>query len=144
MFTGAYRVRVDEKGRLAVPAAYRRELPEGSHISMGQDGALAIYPPEQWETLVSGLRQPLLNRDQRALARALFSRAVACEFDAQGRVGLSPEQRRLAGIETRSSAVVIGGGSKVEIWAEERWDSYSDDLPDKFDELVDAVISEHG
>jgi len=140
MFWGTHRVRVDEKGRLAVPAAFRRQLPEGSFISIGQDGVLTIYPPELWESLASRLQAPLLGSEERALARALFSKAVACEFDAQGRVSLSPEQRRLATIEPRSTAVVIGSGAKVEIWAEERWENYSGDVDGRFDELADKVI----
>ena len=140
MFWGTHRVRVDEKGRLAVPAPYRRQLPEGSFISIGQDGVLTIYPPELWESLASRLQEPLLGPEERAMARALFSKAVACEFDSQGRVGLSPEQRRLAAIEPRSTAVVIGSGAKVEIWAEERWESYSGDVDGRFDELADKVI----
>src|SRR5438132_264259 len=120
MFWGSHRVRVDEKGRLAIPAQFRRQLPEGSFISIGQDGVLTIYPPEQWDSLASRLQDPLLGPEQRALSRALFSQAVACEFDAQGRVSLSSEQRRLAGIEPRSTVAVIGNGARVEIWAEER------------------------
>lgn len=144
MFWGAQRVRVDEKGRLAVPASFRRQLPEGSFISVGQDGVLTIYPPELWERLVSRLQEPLLGPEERALARVLFSRAVACEFDAQGRVSLSPEQRRLAAIEPRSTAVVIGSGAKVEIWSEQRWDSYSSGVEARFDELADKVIQGGG
>jgi MraZ protein len=140
MFWGSHRVRVDEKGRLAIPAQFRRQLPEGSFISIGQDGVLTIYPPEQWETLASRLQDPLLGPEQRALSRALFSQAVACEFDAQGRVSLSSEQRRLAGIDPRSTVAVIGNGARVEIWAEARWDSYSGDAVGRFDELADKVI----
>ncbi|MBO0684847.1 MAG: division/cell wall cluster transcriptional repressor MraZ [Candidatus Dormibacteraeota bacterium] len=140
MFWGTHHVRVDEKGRLAVPAAFRRQLPEGSFISIGQDGVLTIYPPELWESLASRLQEPLLGPEERALARALFSKAVACEFDAQGRVGLSTEQRRLASVEPRSTAVVIGTGAKVEIWSQDRWESYSGDVDGRFDELADRVI----
>lgn len=140
MFWGTHRVRVDEKGRLAIPAAFRRQLPDGSFISIGQDGILTIYPPEQWERLASRLQDPLLGPDQRALSRTLFSNAVACEFDGQGRVSLSGEQRRLAGIEPRSTVCVIGNGARVEIWAESRWDAYAGDAVARFDELADRVI----
>lgn len=140
MFWGTHRVRVDEKGRLAIPASYRRQLPEGSFISIGQDGVLTIYPPEQWEALSDRLRDPLLGPEQRALSRALFSNAVACEFDGQGRVSLAAEQRRLAGIDPRSTAVVIGNGRVVEIWSEERWSDYSEDAVERFTELADRVI----
>ena len=94
MFWGTHRVRVDEKGRLAVPATFRRQLPEGSFISIGQDGVLTIYPPELWESLASRLQEPLLGPEQRALARALFSKAVACEFDCRRRSARSPDSSR--------------------------------------------------
>jgi len=144
VFWGTHRVRVDEKGRLAIPATFRRQLPEGSFISIGQDGVLTIYPPEQWDSLASRLQDPLQGSEQRALSRALFSKAVACEFDAQGRVSLSAEQRRLAGIEPRSTVAVVGNGARVELWAEGRWDSYSDDAVSRFDELADQVIQGRG
>ena len=140
MFVGTFRNRVDEKGRLAIPAGFRRQLPEGSYISIGADSVLTIYPPEQWEALAQRLNGPFLDREQRALARALFSTAVACEFDAQGRVMLSQEQRRLARIEPRSTVSVVGAGSRVEIWAEPSWEPYSEDVRGRFTELVDQVI----
>ncbi len=143
MFTGTHRVRVDEKGRLAIPAGFRKQLPEGSYISIGQDGTLTIYPPEQWAALARQLESPLPSQDQRALARTLFSMSQSAEFDGQGRVVLSSEQRRLAGIEPRSTAVVIGGGARVEIWAEARWDSYFGDARDRFTEFADRVITGH-
>jgi MraZ protein len=140
MFTGTYRVRVDEKGRLAIPASFRRQLPDGSFISIGQDAVLTIYPPDQWESLGDRLRDPLLGPEQRALSRALYATASPCEFDGQGRVSLGAEQRRLAGIEPRSTVAVIGNGGRVEIWAEERWNSYAPDALERFTELADKVI----
>ena len=141
MFAGTYRVRVDEKGRLAIPAGFRKQLTEGSYISVGQDNVLTIYPPEIWESLGRQLQDPLLGPEQRALSRTLYSKAVPCEFDGQGRVMLSQEQRRMAAIEPRSTAAIIGNGVRVEIWAEERWNSYSDVALDRFTEFADKVIN---
>ena len=143
MFTGSHRVRVDEKGRLAIPAGFRRELPEGSYVSVGLDRVLAIYPPEVWEALAQELRSPLQGPDQRALARTLYSLSDSFEPDGQGRITLSGESRRAAGIEAPSTAVVIGSGSRVEIWPEARWNSYSADAQDRFTEFADRVISGH-
>jgi MraZ protein len=140
MFTGTYRVRVDEKGRLAIPAGFRRQLPEGSFLSIGQDGILTIYPPDQWEALSERLRDPLLGPEQRALSRALYATAAPCEFDGQGRISLGAEQRRLVGVEPRSTVAVIGNGGRVEIWAEDRWNSYAADAMERFTELADRVI----
>ncbi|TMC72382.1 MAG: division/cell wall cluster transcriptional repressor MraZ [Chloroflexi bacterium] len=141
MFTGAYRVRVDDKGRLAIPAAFRKQLAEGSFVSVGLDNVLAIYPPDLWAALAQDLHSPLPGPDQRALARTLYSLSEIFEPDAQGRIILRPEQRRLTGIDSPSSVVVIGSGSRVEIWPEDRWDNYSADAQGRFTEFADRVIS---
>jgi MraZ protein len=86
---------VDEKGRLAIPAGFRRELPEGSFVSVGLDKVLAIYPPEVWEALAQELRSPLQGPDQRALARTLYSLSDSFEPDGQGsRAGRRGSRRR--------------------------------------------------
>ena len=141
MFTGTYRVRVDEKGRLAIPAAFRKQLPEGSFVSLGLDAVLAIYPPDLRASLAESLLSPLPGPEQRALARTLYSLSEAFEPDGQGRIILRPEQRKLAEISSPSSVVVIGSGSRVEIWQEARWDSYSADAQGRFTESADRVNS---
>jgi MraZ protein len=141
VFTGAHRVRVDDKGRVAIPAQFRKQLREGSYISVSQDAVLAIYPPDLWNALAAQLQSPLPGPDQRALARTLYSMSVPFEPDGQGRISLQPEQRRLAAIDTPSTVVVIGMGSRVEIWPEARWESYSADAQGRFTEFADRVIS---
>ena len=134
-------MRVDDKGRVAIPAQFRKQLSEGSYISVSQDAVLAIYPPDLWNALAAQLQSPLPGPDQRALARTLYSMSVPFEPDGQGRISLQPEQRRLAAIESPSTVVVIGMGSRVEIWPEARWDSYSADASGRFTEFADRVIS---
>ncbi|MGH7903505.1 MAG: division/cell wall cluster transcriptional repressor MraZ [Candidatus Dormibacteraceae bacterium] len=141
MFSGTYRVRVDVKGRLAIPIRFREQLPSGSFISIGPEMVLAIYPPAEWDSVGARLPSPLgATSEQRAIARAVHSMAVACEFDGQGRVMLSQEQRRVAGLETSSTVAVIGAGAVVEIWPEARWDSYSGDALSRFTDTVNRVI----
>ena len=134
-------MRVDDKGRVAIPAQFRKQLREGSFVSVSQDAVLAIYPPDLWNALAAQLQSPLPGPDQRALARTLYSMSVPFEPDGQGRISLQPEQRRLAEIESPSTVVVIGMGSRVEIWPEARWESYSADAQGRFTEFADRVIS---
>ena len=143
MFTGAHRVRVDDKGRVAIPSGFRKQLREGSFVSIGQDQVLAIYPPDLWTALADELKSPLPGPDHRALSRTLYPMSAPFEPDGQGRISLQLEQRRLAGIESPSTVVVIGAGSRVEIWPEARWDSYSTDAQGRFTEFADRVISGH-
>ena len=134
-------MRVDDKGRVAIPAQFRKQLSEGSFVSVSQDAVLAIYPPDLWNALAAQLQSPLPGPDQRALARTLYSMSVPFEPDGQGRISLQPEQRRLASIESPSTVVVIGMGSRVEIWPEARWESYSADAQGRFTEFADRVIA---
>ena len=136
-------MRVDDKGRLAIPATFRKQLAEGSFVSIGQDQVLAIYPPDLWAALAQELRSPLPGPDQRALARTLYPMSDSFEPDGQGRISLQPEQRRVAGIESPSTVVVIGTGSRVEIWPADRWDNYTADAQGRFTEFADRVISGH-
>jgi MraZ protein len=110
---------------------------------VSQEQVLAIYPPDLWEALAQELRSPLPGPDQRAVSRTLYSNSAAFEPDGQGRIILQPEQRRLAAIEAPSTVVVIGAGSRVEIWPAARWDSYSVDAQPRFTEFADRVISPH-
>ena len=134
-------MRVDDKGRLAIPSQFRKQLREGSYVSVSQDAVLAIYPPDLWNALAAQLQSPLPGPDQRALARTLYSMSVPFEPDGQGRISLQPEQRRVAEIESPSTVVVIGTGSRVEIWPEARWESYNTDAQGRFTEFADRVIS---
>ncbi|MDQ6692643.1 MAG: hypothetical protein M3Z13_07745 [Candidatus Dormibacteraeota bacterium] len=133
-------MKVDAKARLAVPKQFRDLLPDGSFISIGPEMNLTIYPREEWERMRLVLPSPLsATREQRELSRAMNALAIPCEFDQQGRVTLSQEQRRVAGIEPESAVVVIGNQTVVEIWAAERWAGYSATAITNFTDNVNRV-----
>jgi DNA-binding transcriptional regulator/RsmH inhibitor MraZ len=128
---------VDDKGRLAIPASFRKQLPEGSFVSVGMDGALVIYPPD-----LGGPAQscgPLPGpRSGRCRAPSICRRSF--EPDGQGRIipsGAAPA----GGDRSPSSVVVTGSGSRVEIWPEDRWDNYSADAQGRFTEFADRATS---
>ena len=140
MFAGSSRMKVDSKGRLAIPKQFRDQLPEGSFISIGTEQNLAVYPREEWEGLRDVLPSPFrATHEQRLVSRAVNALAIPCEFDAQGRLTLSQEQRRHAGIDPDSTVVVIGNQTVVEIWSAERWDSYSAGALANFTDNVNRV-----
>src|SRR6266478_4753787 len=98
MFLGTYRHAVDAKGRVAIPARFREQLPSGTVISKGAEGCLQVYPPQEWaqeQGLRLGSTTPA---EERRLARMMFGAARECEFDAQGRIVLSADQRQYADI----------------------------------------------
>ena len=126
MFKGTYRHRIDSKGRLPVPAAFRRALAaEGrpSLVITQLDQCLAAYPPAEWARLEAQLRGlPAFSRPVKALTRLLTSRAADCELDAQGRILLPALLRQAAGLGRE--ATVVGVLNRIEVWAPETWNSF--------------------
>jgi MraZ protein len=123
VFKGTYRHRIDPKGRLPVPAAFRRALGEAARLVVTPlDQCLAAYPPPEWTRLEDQLRAlPAFSRPAKALTRLLTSRAVDCELDVQGRILLPAALRAAAGLERE--ALVIGVLNRFEVWAPERWET---------------------
>lgn len=124
MFKGTYRHRIDAKGRLPVPAAFRRALGGERRVVVTElDQCLAVYSPLEWEKLEGQLAAlPSFSKPVKALTRLLASRAADCELDVQGRILLPPALRTAAGLAR--DAVVIGVLNRFEVWAPDTWNGF--------------------
>lgn len=144
MFLGSYRHHVDSKGRVAVPAQFRRGLPPGSVVAFGPEGRLVMRSPEEWAALEREHRVTAATpAEERAVLRTLFGSARAVELDGQGRVLLDAGHRRFAGITDR--AVFVGLGNLVEVVGEATWDAEQAGIgPQDFTALSDRVFARPG
>ena len=121
MFMGEYNHTIDAKGRLIIPSKFRELLGEEFVLTKGLDGCLSIYPMDEWEAFEMKLRAlPLTNKDARAFSRFFVAGATTCELDKQGRILLPAVLREFADIT--KDAVLVGVGSRVEIWSKDRWE----------------------
>jgi len=136
VFKGTYKLRIDGKGRLPVPATFRRALAgEGRVVVTQLDQCLAVYPPAEWEKLEAQLAAlPAFSKPVKALTRLLASRAADCEIDVQGRILLPPALREAASLAR--DAVVIGVLSRFEVWAPEVWDAFVRDSERLLDDVT--------
>ena len=120
MFLGQYERTLDDKSRLAIPAEVRAGLGTGAVLTRSFDNCLCIYPAARWEALAHAVDDLLQVRyEARVLARSVFSGAVPCEFDRQGRIGIPAFLREHAQIT--GDVVIVGVGSRVEIWSKDAW-----------------------
>lgn len=114
---------VDPKGRLIVPASFRKALPQGIGsliVAEWFEGCLAAFDPEGWNQLVQQLRG--LDRSQkqtRQLIRRLAGRAAEVKLDRQGRILIPRKLLDLVGIADR--ATMSGAIEKIEIWNPEKY-----------------------
>jgi MraZ protein len=135
VFKGTYQHRIDPKGRLPIPAAFRRELgDEGSVVATLLDQCLAVYPTAEWARLEAQLAAlPAFSRQVKALTRLLTSRAAECEIDVQGRILLPIALRLAAGLER--DATVIGVLNRFEVWSPGAWDGFVRDSERLLDDV---------
>jgi MraZ protein len=136
-FMGTYTPKVDDKGRLFLPAKFRDALSEGLVITQGQENCLTVWPEATFMAEARRAQEtPMTNKDARDYRRVLFAGAEQGTPDKQGRIGISPILRASAGIER--DVVVAGVGDRVEIWNPQRWTEYSTGAQAKFAELDEA------
>jgi MraZ protein len=120
MFLGQYERSLDDKSRLAIPSELRAGLGTGAVLTRSFDNCLCIYPAARWEALARAVDDlPQVRSEVRILARSLFSGAVPCEFDRQGRVVVPAFLREHAGLN--GEVVIVGVNSRIEIWSREAW-----------------------
>jgi MraZ protein len=124
MFQGESSISIDDKGRMAIPTAYRDTLSAvcGNRLVIAYNPfdayCLWLFPAGEWERVrdqVNALSS--LNPAHRELKRKLVGAATPLEPDGHSRVLLPPSLRQAAGIEKR--AVLLGLGDKFELWSEE-------------------------
>jgi MraZ protein len=124
MFQGETAITIDDKGRLAVPTAYRdlvaRECSNRLVVTYNpyEQGCLWLYPVAAWEQVRDQVNTlPNAKKVHRALQLKLVGAATFVDVDGNGRLLLPASHRNAAGIEKK--AVLLGMGGKFELWSEQ-------------------------
>ncbi|WP_043446982.1 MULTISPECIES: division/cell wall cluster transcriptional repressor MraZ [Arthrobacter] len=133
MFLGTHNPRLDEKGRLILPAKFREELSEGLVLTRGQERCIYVFSMSEFERVHEQMRTaPISSRQARDYNRIFLSGASDEVPDKQGRITIPPALRTYAGLDR--DLAVIGAGSRAEIWAADAWDSYLTEKETAFSE----------
>ncbi len=132
MFRGVNQLKVDGKGRIALPTRYREELIERCGgamvvtVNTTSDHCLWMYPLDEWERIEVRINDlPSLNPQHVKLKRFFLGYATDVAMDKTGRILLPPPLREFARIEKET--YFNGQGNKFEIWSDEDWQASRDD-----------------
>lgn len=148
MFQGETAITIDDKGRLAVPTAYRDLVASacGNRLVITynpfESGSLYLYPLAVWERVRDQVNAlPRVKKVNRAMQLKLVGAASHVELDGNGRITVPASHRAAVGIERR--AVLLGMGDKFELWSEQAHhaqiqQTVSDE--DLSDELLDLQL----
>lgn len=131
-FSGGHNVRTDAKARLSVPAAFRRKLEEvgDQRLVLIPDvqPAVRAYPMAAWLAWVEKIAalpqgDPVVQR----IKKVQFAMASEVTCDSHGRVLLTPELRRHAGIDVTDEVKIIGQIKYFELWRAAHWQQVFDE-----------------
>ena len=139
-FRKSFHRSLDSKGRLMLPPEYRDIIcaasNSGSFVLTGYDECIVAYTMPEWEAFEEKMDQlPNTHRVLRDLHRQMVGRAEELELDPQGRARISQALMRYAGLS--KDAVLVGRGSKFEIWDTQRFEGLKPD-----DAALDLAVRE--
>ena len=142
MFLGTYTPKLDDKGRLTLPAKFRDALAGGLMVAKSQDHSLAVYPRAEFEERARRtVDEAKTNPDARAGLRVFAAGADEQLPDAQGRITLSADHRRYADLS--KECVVIGAVDYLEIWDAAAWQQYQQTHEENFSAAGDEALGDN-
>lgn len=120
MLFGGFDHKIDKKGRVFIPSAFREELGESFIICRGIFGkcCLCIYSSDEWQKLVEKIGTLPASKAS-SVKRFLYDGAFNVEFDTQGRILVPPALREYAKFD--GEVHIIGMDTNLEIWDSKLW-----------------------
>lgn len=129
MLIGQYQSKINEKGRIALPAKFKPALGKKVIITAGYEQSLMLVAQKDWEAVVERINQGSSVGPARESDRFLLGSAHEVEPDSQGRFVIPRHLREFATLT--NEAVFIGVGNRVEIWGRTHWETYSRNLSER-------------
>ena len=139
MFLGTYAPKLDDKGRIILPAKFREELASGVVVTRGQERCLYVFSQREFEVMHEAIRKaPVTSKQGRDFLRLFLSGANQEMPDKQHRVTIPAGLREYAGLGR--DLTVIGAGNRAEIWDTEAWNNYYEATEADFVNTTEEVI----
>ena len=141
LLLGTYTPKIDAKGRMALPAKFRSQLGQGLVMARGQVRCVYLLPFDEFRRIASQIQRVSVgNKAAREYLRVFLSGAVDQQPDKQGRVLVPQMLRDYANLG--SDVVVIGVGTRAELWNKDTWESYLAEKEEGYSDIADDVLPE--
>lgn len=122
-FYGTFTPRIDDKGRLTMPARYRGAFVDGAMVVRGDNRCLYVFTTDGFDTFAEdAINAPVTDASRIGPARYMLANSDHQSLDSQGRIMLSARMREFA--ELDKDVVLTGQGRRMEIWNADRWNAY--------------------
>ncbi len=139
LLLGTFTPRLDDKGRLILPAKFRSRLAPGLVMTRGQERCLFLLPMDEFRRMYDQIRQaPVTSKQARDYLRVFLSGASDEIPDKQGRVSIPAPLRAYAALDR--DVAVIGAGTRVEIWDAQAWETYLAEQESAYSDTAEEVF----
>ncbi len=142
-FKGTYKYSVDEKGRVNIPAKFRKSSSSTTHdvfvITRGLEGCLFVYPVEEWERVEEKLKGlSFTQKKTRLFERHLLPNASDATLDRQGRITIPPHLLEFARI--KKEVFILGVLERIEIWDPEVYSQYLASAEKTYEDIAEELF----
>lgn len=139
LLLGTFSPKIDAKGRMALPAKFRNILGKGLVLARGQERCVYLLPISEFRRMAMRIQHTSVeNKAARDYLRVFLSGADSQVPDKQGRVLVPQLLRTYAGLG--DDIVVIGVGTRAEIWNSQAWDAYLSDKEQGYSDIENDVL----
>ena len=122
-FYGTYTPRMDDKGRVTLPARYRDEFATGAMLVRGQDHCLFVFTHDGFEKFAANaIEASITDEKARGFQRYMLANTDEQRPDSQGRISIPARMREYARLS--KDLVITGIGLRMEIWDAAEWQAY--------------------
>jgi len=146
IFIGDYTCKIDAKGRVMLPAAFKKQMPSASQDKYVvkkdiYEKCLVLYPMDEWERQNQLIRQNInpYNKEHNQFLREFYKDTAEVELDANNRFLIPARLLNLVNIDKEKDVVLAGQLGKIEIWAKELYDKTSESISD-FGDLANKIL----
>ncbi len=140
-FKGSFKHTIDQKGRINIPAKFRRSpgTAESYILTRGLNDCLYVFPVDEWDKVEQKLRS-LTQTDPDALyyLRATLANAADVQVDRQGRITLPANLLKLAGLG--KDVLINGALDRMEIWDPDTFEKYLKECQESYEEVARKIL----
>ncbi len=138
MLIGEHKHILDSKKRVSLPAKFRKEMGNEVVITHGLDSCLFVYTVNEWAGVAEKLSHLSMGvADSRSFNRFMLAGATLTEIDSIGRILVPEFLKDFAGLSER--VAIIGVHKRLEIWDEDRWKVYKEEILKQADKLAEKL-----
>ncbi len=143
MFYGEFEHKLDKKGRIIIPSAFREASKENYvekfFVTRGLDKCLFMFSEEEWKQQEAKFKNlSFTKREARQFNRLFFSGAQPMVPDKQGRILVPPYLKEYADI--KKEIMLIGVSSRIEIWSKDNWSGFYAETKEAFEDIAEKLI----